>query len=141
MLLLFNFRVWVDNIYRGIIRSRPIFLPQNDCLIYIIHQHRTAVCEMQKPVLKSELMTRYHVENKYDDVAKRAALLPKRGGSKIFTVFARVIKLQNQPLSRYIKNLPMPANEKGGGTDLTRRWPISSLYSTWRLLGVRSKPK
>ena len=24
------------------------------------------------------------------------------------------------------------ANEKGGGTDLTWRWPISSLYSTWR---------
>ena len=33
------------------------------------------------------------------------------------------------------------ANEKGGGTDLTRRWPISSLYSIWRLLGVRSKRK
>ena len=74
VLLFFNFRVWADKIYRGIIRSRPICLPRNGCLIYIIHQRRTAVCATQKSVLKSELMTRY-VENKDDDVAKRAALL------------------------------------------------------------------
>ena len=96
MLLFFNFGVWADNIYRDIIRSRPICLPKNDCLIYIIHQRRTAVCATQKPVLKSELMTTRYVENKDDDVAKRAALLPKRGGSKIFAGFARVIKLQNR---------------------------------------------
>ena len=75
VLLFFNFRVWADNIYRGIVRSRPICLPQNDCLIYIIHQRRTALCATQKPVLKSELMTTRYVENKDDDVAKRAALL------------------------------------------------------------------
>ena len=36
---------------------------------------------------------------------------------------------------------PRLANEKGGGTDLTRRWSISGLYLTWRLLGVFSKFK
>ena len=72
----FSFRVWADNIYRGIIRSRPICLPQNDCLIKIIHQRRTAMRATQKSVLKSELMTtRYYVKNKDDGVAKRAALL------------------------------------------------------------------
>ena len=63
MLLFFNLRVWADNIYRGIIRSRPICLPQNDCLIYIFHQRRTAVCATQKTVLKSELMTTRYVES------------------------------------------------------------------------------
>ena len=96
MLLFFSFRVWADNIYRGIIRSRPICLPQNNCLIYIIHQRRTAVCATQTPVLKSELMTTRYVENKDDDVAKRAALLPKRGGA-----YLQSMDFQREPQSKH----------------------------------------
>ena len=124
MLLFFNLRVWADNIYRGIISSRPIYLPHNDCLIYIIHQRRTAVCATQKTVLKSELMTTRYVEN--------SPPLPKRQKEGVLKFSRRTAVCATQKtvlkselmLTRYVENIPpLPKRQKEGVLKFSRASP------------------
>ena len=64
--------------YRGIIRSRPICLPQNDCQIHLNYSPTTH-CSVRNARICTEIGANDDknniVKNKDDDVAKRAPLL------------------------------------------------------------------